>query len=250
MSRPWMPLYIADYRNKTAHLTAAEHGAYLLLIMHYWVNGGLPADENQLQRISAMTTAEWKKSCGTLRRFFHDGWKHERVDNEITKATELSNKRRTSVMQRYNKTPTIEPTNVEQLNTHARVVVSSFPEDPLSEVKEVSEEKACGRRKRKTALPSNFQPDREVARRLGWPEHRIDQQIQAFFDYSMAHAKLYADWPAAWRKWVNSPYQQQNGNGNGRSGSVLDAFDRLEQQLTGSDDNPPSEGGIFRLPAG
>lgn len=90
MSPPWMPLYIADYRADTAHLSAAEHGAYLLLIMHYWSTGGLPDDDRQLARIACMTTGEWKRSKPVVQAFFHDGWKHGRIDKELKRTAEVS----------------------------------------------------------------------------------------------------------------------------------------------------------------
>lgn len=90
MNRPWMPLYIADYRADTAHLNAAQHGAYLLLIMHYWQTGGLPDDDSQLARIACMTTAEWRKARPVVRPFFSDGWKHGRIEFELTEAARIS----------------------------------------------------------------------------------------------------------------------------------------------------------------
>lgn len=86
MARPWMPLWIADYRQDTAHLNAAQHGAYLLLIMHYWATGALPVDDAQLARIACMTPAEWKRSRSTIAAFFDGGWKHGRVEEEIAQA--------------------------------------------------------------------------------------------------------------------------------------------------------------------
>jgi uncharacterized protein YdaU (DUF1376 family) len=90
----WMPFYIADHLRKTMHLSAAENGAYLYLIMHYWEHGGLPDDDVRLARIARLTRAQWKAARPTLQAFFHDGWRHKRVDHELAKATDLTMKRK------------------------------------------------------------------------------------------------------------------------------------------------------------
>lgn len=85
----WMPFYIADYLADTSHLGALQSGAYLHLIMHYWQHHGLPDDEAGLARIARLTPAEWKRERGTLQAFFHDGWKHKRIDGELSDTAEL-----------------------------------------------------------------------------------------------------------------------------------------------------------------
>lgn len=90
---PWMPLYIADYLADTAHLSAAEHGAYLLLIMHYWRAGKLPNDEKQLARIARMNAREWANSRDVLASFFDKEWRHKRIESEILKSTSKSHAR-------------------------------------------------------------------------------------------------------------------------------------------------------------
>lgn len=90
MIRPWMPLYVADYRQDTAHLSAAQHGAYLLLIMHYWATGSLPDDDGQLARIACLSVPEWKRNRAAIAAFFENGWKHKRIEAEIAKAEAIS----------------------------------------------------------------------------------------------------------------------------------------------------------------
>ncbi len=93
MSRPWMPLWIGDFIADTAHLNAAETGAYLLLIMHYWTTGGLPTDERQLARIARMTPRQWNASFQCLKSLFSEGWKHARIESELATAQEKYEKR-------------------------------------------------------------------------------------------------------------------------------------------------------------
>jgi uncharacterized protein YdaU (DUF1376 family) len=88
MSHPWMPLYVADYLADTSHLTTLEHGAYMLLIMHYWRSGGLPDDDAKLARIARMSAEQWASVRDTVADLFYDGWKHKRVDIELARAEE------------------------------------------------------------------------------------------------------------------------------------------------------------------
>lgn len=85
----WMPLYIGDYLGDTMHLEAAEHGAYLLLIMHYWMNGPLPDNDRRLRGIAKLSADQWLESRETIAEFFEltDGyWHHERIESEKNKA--------------------------------------------------------------------------------------------------------------------------------------------------------------------
>ena len=55
---PYMQLYIADYLADTMHLSAEEHGAYLLLMFNYWQTGK-PIPKNRLAKISRLTNEQW-----------------------------------------------------------------------------------------------------------------------------------------------------------------------------------------------
>jgi uncharacterized protein YdaU (DUF1376 family) len=93
MNRPWMPLYVGDYLGDTGHLTTAQHGAYLLLMMHYWRKGELPGDDRQLSKITKLPLKTWCDYRATLQDFFYEGWKHKRIDAELEKMVRVSEKR-------------------------------------------------------------------------------------------------------------------------------------------------------------
>lgn len=82
----WMPLVIGDYLKDTTRLTTEQHGAYLLLIMSYWVEGPPADDDEELAAITRLDAKAWKKNRDKLLRFFRidDGvWRHKRVDEEL-----------------------------------------------------------------------------------------------------------------------------------------------------------------------
>jgi uncharacterized protein YdaU (DUF1376 family) len=90
MKRPWMPLYVGDYLADTKHLTTVEHGAYVLLMMHYWQHSGLPDDDARLARIAGLNAEEWAGVKKTLAELFEPGWTHKRIDAELAKAAQKS----------------------------------------------------------------------------------------------------------------------------------------------------------------
>lgn len=81
-----MPFFPTDYLADTVDLTTLEHGAYFLLILHYWREEGLPNDDRKLARIARMSERDWTKARDTLRRFFMPDWRHGRIEAELIKA--------------------------------------------------------------------------------------------------------------------------------------------------------------------
>jgi uncharacterized protein YdaU (DUF1376 family) len=81
----WMPLWVGDYLADTQDLTTEEHGAYLLLLMTAWRNGGrLPAAPDRLARIAKLKAREWSETWKALERFFdRDG--EELVQNRLAR---------------------------------------------------------------------------------------------------------------------------------------------------------------------
>lgn len=101
MAKPdiWMPLYIGDYLADTMHLTTEQHGAYLLLIMAYWKNGGaIPSDDRKLMAICRLGSDAWSMHKHTLASFFDldsdpELWIHVRAEKEMEKAGNNQEKR-------------------------------------------------------------------------------------------------------------------------------------------------------------
>src|SRR5690349_19328151 len=91
--RAWMPLYVGDYLGDTGHLNTTQHGAYLLLMMHYWRQGGLPDDDKQLAAITKLQMRIWMDCRETIQAFFYDGWRHKRIDEELAKMEDKRNRR-------------------------------------------------------------------------------------------------------------------------------------------------------------
>lgn len=82
-----MPLHVGDYLADTGHLSTAQHGAYFLLIMHYWRTGSLPSDDRQLANVTRLPFKSWTDAKPIIQAFFHNGWKHKRIDGDLAATT-------------------------------------------------------------------------------------------------------------------------------------------------------------------
>jgi len=89
----WMPLYVAEYLADTGHLSTVQHGAYLLLLMHYWRKRELPDDDKQLAAIAKLPLRIWLDIKPTIQAFFFEGWRNKRVEAELQRRSEVFEKR-------------------------------------------------------------------------------------------------------------------------------------------------------------
>lgn len=113
---PYMQLYVADYLADTAHLTAAQHGGYLLLIFNYWQRGQSISNANgRLANVARMSNEEWEENKPAIAEFFRiegDEWHHDRIDADLSAVALKSTKAKAAgVASANSKAAKVEHTN-------------------------------------------------------------------------------------------------------------------------------------------
>ena len=205
----WMPFYIGDYLRDTQHLNAEKHGAYVLLIFAYWASGKpLPDDDEHLATICRMPIKRWLAIKTVIARFFQQEageWRHKRVDRELQRSTEITEKRRAAGIASAQQRASKPPTHVEQVYQQ-----TGRPSQSQSQIEKDDASASSGARKgngndrssRGTRLSPDWQPsaeDRDFAATL---ELDPDAAAAEFRDYWCAvpgskGTKL--DWSATYR---------------------------------------------------
>ena len=151
-----MPMFWGDYLRDTGHLSAAEHGAYLMLIAHQWnTSRPIPDDDAQLAKIARMTAREWRAARRVLEGFFTvlgGYWSQKRVAIELERAAELyrqrqkggvaSGEKRRSIKQSTEQSSSSPPKSVQRQHTTVRQVPE--PEPPPKPQEEIGGDGSAG----------------------------------------------------------------------------------------------------------
>jgi uncharacterized protein YdaU (DUF1376 family) len=88
----FMPFFVGDYLADTADLSLEEHGAYSMLLLLMWKQGGsLPLDHDRLARLCRVTRGKWNLLWRVIARFFEvegEAFTQKRLRAELAKAQE------------------------------------------------------------------------------------------------------------------------------------------------------------------
>jgi len=209
MARVWMPMYWGDYQKKTSHLSTIEHGAYMLLIGHYWINGSLPESDDRLARICRLTLKDWLKIKDIISDFFYDGWKHKRIEEEMEISLQNSNNAREKARKRWgNNDAAAMPqhcrSNAVASPQHMPSICPSPSPSPSpsvgGDVATPTPRKSARRLPPDWTLPDDY---RKAALEKGLSETEISNQAERMLNWSLSSkngAKL--DWYRTWLNWI------------------------------------------------
>lgn len=244
-----MPLYVADYLADTGHLSAAQHGAYLLLIMHYWRQGGLPSDEKTLARIARMSDREWKGARDIIAALFGPSWKHARVDSELEKARDKSDKRAeagarggTAKALKTKDAPVANATILPEQKPTVALASSSQPQSEDTSLRSVSPRKTRPRKAEAHPLPDGWQPSAttiEYGRRLGHSWTQVDNFREEMRLWARSKDERKVDWDAALCGWMRRDLSKARAGPKHRGSTLAElAFPELREPY---DEQPADE---------
>ncbi len=147
----------------------------------------LQASDETRREKSRQRTSVWRKHASELKLDGYHG------DVTVTSLSQLPS-RHGDARPPPSKVPPITPLNTP----------------PLS-----SKPKRVSRTAGKCAMPDDWSPDVRFAEARGLTEAQIETEAQRFRDHAAAKGRRCANWDAAWRNWVTSPFQTQ-GKANGK----------------------------------
>jgi uncharacterized protein YdaU (DUF1376 family) len=239
---PVLPIFTDAYLADTRHLTAAQHGAYLLLLMSAWrtKDCALPNDDNFLSRCAAMDMRTWKANKDVVMAFWRldetQKFRQARLTDERKNADNIRNrnvqagiasalKRKerhstgvaTKTLQSVNKTSTPLNPSLKSISSEAKassdIPRNASPPNALGENQrpEPNEPSAKKTKKpKKTALrpmPEGWRPNdehREKCKELGFDADKLADELNGFINYHRSKGSKFSDWDRAFWTWIGN----------------------------------------------
>lgn len=212
---PYIQLYVSDYLADTAHLSAAQHGAYLLLIFNYWQRGQALSNTNdRLANVARMSNDEWAANKEALAEFFlvdGDTWSHARIDADLKAVTNKSLKasaagHASAVKRAAGEKPVPAPEKAR--STPVQRTMNHTEADTDTEA-EADKEQASKKTPAASRLPADWEPGLPDITfcQTERPDLSPQQTAARFRDYWVAQPGLKGrktDWGATWRNWVRN----------------------------------------------
>jgi uncharacterized protein YdaU (DUF1376 family) len=209
----WFKLYIGDYQRDTAHLSIVEHGAYLLMLQHYYATEQpLPTGKALHRMLRAQDKAERDAIDTVAARFWTQteaGLVNRRADEEITKANTQADTNRAIAVEREKRRREARNdarTDHESCSDRDTKAEPNQTPDTRERINTVSRGDSARRGARLDPgwVPSEIDAAWARAKR---PDLDIPETIERFRDYWTAKAGADAtklDWSATWRNWVRN----------------------------------------------
>lgn len=193
----WLPLWVGDFVSDTAHLSDAETGQYLLLLMCMWRNGGaLPDEPVKLARI-----ARCRKVSPTVMDFFRRGngtISQKRLSAELERSQNVLEQRRSAARRRWSKSL--------KDNDGVDANASSPHMQPHHTTEGVSKDTPSARG---SVLTEDWQPtarDFQWAHEKGFPSSFLSEQTEALRLWADANRNRAvarkASWSKTWQGWM------------------------------------------------
>lgn len=227
---PTMPFHTDAYLADTRHLTTTEHGAYLLLLITMWRNGGwLPNEEKLLRRYTGLDRRQWKRIEPTVMTFFNEengklvhGKVSDVYDSVMTRSKNASNSARAK-WRKYNETGNA---NACKTQSERNAIQNQSQNHSKKDVSNETSKKAGP-----TLCPPNWKPaakDIEKLRSEGFAQTVIEAGRVEMIDWSRSSGKRKHDWGATYRNWV-----RRNGKSTAPPDKPNRLFDAIDRAVAG-----------------
>lgn len=221
---PYIQLYVSDYLSDTQHLTAEEHGAYLLIIMNYWQTEK-PIPQNRLQGISRVFNDRWTNVKQVLSEFFTEDengcWYHTRIEQDLDKVKAKSKQASDAGKKSAEKRASKKPINKEDSKVCLTTVQHNFNErSTIEEKREKRKDKIVI--DKKGSRIENLSQQQKDELQVFMHEYAIQEEINKieiskFIDYWKSATGIKAikvDWKATFRNWCRTDFVTKQNYSN------------------------------------